>query len=847
MQLSKEKLIVKLRPTYYNERSPMSIKENVTKLIANGYHLIPIRPNEKRPAISNWQNARLSADEILKHTAKGCGIGILTGVGDHPVCGVDIDSMDEDIINSFTMKFGTNVMRLGNPPKALMLFATLRSQSKITSHKFLDAEGGVHQLEILGKGQQFVAYGVHPTTGKKYEWINSSPVDSKIDHLPILDLDKTKDMLDIFEALCLERGYKAQGAPLKVFTKDAMVDVDDDPFTNLKQTVGLTWDECTAILAPLDVNDYDMWLKVGMALNHEYGYTDDWAEALGMWDQWSQKGATYRGYGDLLQRWHGFGKGSGEPVTMRSLQYHKAEIETAEMRAERVAIGGAIKAQVEACTDVYTLMDQTAAAVGAMTGGDTELKRSAENAIRKRYKALSGDPVPVVDVRTAIAKGESSGAGGGGSGAVTKMSRPDWCNGWVHIGEQNLFYNIHNGVKLRVEAFRLAYADKGGDAGRWAVEEGYIPRVDRRAYLPQAGALYTLDDVKYVNTYLNNGILSLEGDRGENYERDSAIFKKHIEWMIGGGQWTRECQLFVNFLRHTIEHPGKRIPWAILLQGGEGDGKSEPIRKLMTRLVGRTNVAVIAAQTIEGSNFNSWAEGHVFGVIEEIKMHGHNRFDILNSLKAVITNDMIEIHRKGESPYPVPNTGNYYITTNYKDALPIGGGDRRYMILFSRFPEEMRKDSRYFDRMFAAIMDNESCRAIGQWLLSVDYHKDFKPRGRAPHTEDKIQAIDLASDVLKHEIEDILESSDSPLFGKNYVFAGPLIEYLSYENNGSGKVSTQLIARYLEELGYVFVGRARIKGKRPSAYLRKSIAEELTGGAKIDKCVELYDIQQLIT
>ena len=818
----------------------MSIKENVTQLIANGYHLIPIRPNEKRPAISNWQNARLDAGEILKHTAKGCGIGILTGVGDHPVCGVDIDSMDEELVRDLLRwRYVAGIpLRVGQAPKMLAVFETDKSYNKLVSRKFTDTKGNTHQLEILGKGQQFVAFGTHPE-GFKYTWGSISPLDFPTRELNVLNYEQLQELVASFEALCLERGYTPKGqAPRATGVMDLVDPDSDDPFAGLKQTVGLSPEECSAILAKLDVDDYDLWLKAGMALHHEFNGSED---GLRIWDAWSVKGGTYAGWDDLEARWQGFGKAAGEPVTMRSLQYHKKEIETAERRAERVALGDEIRSKVAGCADLHTLMDEIAAAVGVLAGYDPALNGIAEVAIKDRFKALSGGAaMGVKDIREALVQGRKAGGG------VEKLTKPAWCNGWVFVSEPNHYYNVKDGVTLGIDGFRNEYSDKSPDASKWVLTENLVPKVRRRAYLPGAGPLFKIDGVRYVNTYVGDTLVNLEGEVGPSFEEDSGVFREHITLMVGGGVWTRECQLFVNFLRYIVQNPGKRIPWAVLLQGGEGDGKSEPIRKLMMKLVGRSNTTVISAQTIEGSNFNSWAEGHVFGVIEEIKLHGHNRFDILNSLKAVITNDMIEIHKKGESPVAVPNTGNYYLTTNYKDALPIGEGDRRYMILFSKFPEGRRRDTAYFDRIFKAIEGAESCKAIGQWLCSVDYHKDFKPRGRAPSTQDKTLAIDLAGDDLKHELAEALEASDSPLFGKDYAFAGPLIEFMSFENSKGGRVPTQIIARYLEELNYICVGRHRINGKRPSAYLKKSLADDLSTEKGLALCLKLYETNCLI-
>ena len=70
---------------------------NLQKLIDNGYYIVPIAKGQKRPAVSKWQDLRISSvDEIKPYTDKGCGIGILTGIGPHAVAAIDIDSKDSE-------------------------------------------------------------------------------------------------------------------------------------------------------------------------------------------------------------------------------------------------------------------------------------------------------------------------------------------------------------------------------------------------------------------------------------------------------------------------------------------------------------------------------------------------------------------------------------------------------------------------------------------------------------------------------------------------------------------------------------------------------------------------------
>lgn len=64
-----------------------------------------------------------------------------------------------------------------------------------------------------------------------------------------------------------------------------------------------------------DVDDYETWVRVGMALHHASGGT-----ALDVWDQWSQGSAKYKPE-EMPRKWHSFGK-SANPVTLGTLAHY---------------------------------------------------------------------------------------------------------------------------------------------------------------------------------------------------------------------------------------------------------------------------------------------------------------------------------------------------------------------------------------------------------------------------------------------------------------------------------------------------------------------------------------------
>jgi hypothetical protein len=62
-------------------------------------------------------------------------------------------------------------------------------------------------------------------------------------------------------------------------------------------------------------DDYDVWVRVGMALHHASGGT-----AVEVWDKWSQQSTKYKD-SEITTKWHSFGKGSN-PVTLGTLAHY---------------------------------------------------------------------------------------------------------------------------------------------------------------------------------------------------------------------------------------------------------------------------------------------------------------------------------------------------------------------------------------------------------------------------------------------------------------------------------------------------------------------------------------------
>jgi hypothetical protein len=185
------------------------------QLLAAGFEPVPIAPRQKYPTLKNWTTAACS--ELVKHWPANHGIGLRTG----KIVAVDIDVHDAEVVEKLVnllnfMCSAAPLTRIGQPPKVLSPVLCPEIKSKISSNKWCDEHGEINQIEVLSHGQQFVAYGIHPDTGKRYQW-DGDLLDHK---LPTIPRSLLQEVFDHLDTLAAERGWhsltKAENQAKKV-------------------------------------------------------------------------------------------------------------------------------------------------------------------------------------------------------------------------------------------------------------------------------------------------------------------------------------------------------------------------------------------------------------------------------------------------------------------------------------------------------------------------------------------------------------------------------------------------------------------------------------------------------
>ena len=587
---------------------------------------------------------------------------------------------------------------------------------------------------------------------------------------------------------------------------------------------------------------YDQWLEVGAALNWRYSGSD---EGFDKWVEWSSRGSKHNLSG-MSGKWKSFDPNSARATTLATIVMRVNEHEK-KSYVDSLDDGGgeggksdeevkkdAVVGEVE--STAWERLLKKARGIEDIDAYDKFLKyvRDIPNTIQVNEvhtkdvcKAIVESPFNLeheygirtisTDVKAALKKRSQkmltalSGNGPNETGNQPPLSSPEWCKPWVFIGSKSQFYNIHTNTIYPREAFDLKYGRMPEiedlldltTAAKAAVQVFGVPVVDAMGFNPLAPILYETEEgqtmahtnnkdekmvlrtsKRWLNTYQPYKLEEASDDEMETEEAKAVVerFLWHTKYIIGDD---RQEALLIDWLAHNIKTPGKKINWAIVLQGIYGTGKTYFFNVLEAML--GPYAKAVANKTLT-SHFTGWATGSLVVCIDELRMSGQNRYEIVDTLKPYISNPTVAIEAKGENSIHVPNFTNYLAFTNHKDAVPVDRGERRYCIIFSRVESEdqMRKElvdrltelgiplspgdrpeKVYFDKLFEDLQEHPG--VLLRFFKDRKYSEHFFPRGAAPMTEAKKLMMELTKPSYQSDMEDHIEEYQCDVINEHIV------------------------------------------------------------------------------
>lgn len=592
--------------------------------------------------------------------------------------------------------------------------------------------------------------------------------------------------------------------------------------------------EALEVLDP-DMN-YPEWLEVAAALRHQFPgeYAD---AAYELFDTWSAGGTKYRGSGDTLAKWDSLRPSpvGRIPVTIRTLL------------GKAATAGWSSAVMKDRCftATVKWIRDPSRSAGELLSDGPgrilaTPLVTAAEEEamlnyvvgeLRQRFGMKVTSTTLRKDMKALREKMFAT------QNATRKQLIPPWAKGLCYVGSINKFFRHSTGETFEPEALDSTYSRKllpdESDVVAAAAQGKQLdpskPVMRPRDYLLNKVKVPAVYDFVYDPRFPNDTFITIHQRPSVNLyvptypepivaeqEYAAELFLQHLHHLIAEPTYR---QVVMDFLAYLVQHPGRKVRWAILLQGVEGCGKTF-IAEAMRAVLGVAHVRAVDSNAVH-SQWNDWAYGSQLMTIEEIRVAGQSRHEVMNALKPLITNDTINLNQRHRDSRQVDNTTNYILFTNHHDALVLTAGDRRYFVLKSSIQTKVQVQElgkTYFRELFSMLQTHAG--GLRSWFENWTISPHFDADGHAPRTKYLTQLIaDTASDAMIVMKEAIADNAH-PLIGVNMVSTTALLTYLEQHLDRRQHPSIQHLGSLLRETGFTNKGRAEIQGARHVLWVR---------------------------
>lgn len=612
--------------------------------------------------------------------------------------------------------------------------------------------------------------------------------------------------------------------------------VDGDDLDYLRPVVeAVTIEDAKEALEHLDPDMvYNEWLEVAAALRHQFPNEPEASKAYELFDEWSAKGDKYADSEDTMAKWSSLKPTPTKraPVTIRSL-FHKAqEAGWDSLKLSTKCYANTIAWICGAEREGNQLMSEGIKRIAA-TPLLSPLERGTLLSALQDALRSKGLKVLRTELKKELQKLERNSNKKEDPKITPDNQLPPWARGICYVGSANVFHHRGAGRSMKPEVLdnhlnaHLTEEDSANGkptmlARDFLLNIAKIPRVDAFRYDPAHPEQAFLQEgkLRFINTYLPTY------PQANPITADAAaeVFLEHIANLIAEPEYQ---QTLVDWCAFQVQNPGAKIRWAPVLQSAEGAGKTF-IPMAMRAVLGRTNVNVIDASLLLRDNFNGWAMGSQVVAIEEIRVVGHNRYEVMNRLKPCITNDFVTIRDMWEKAFLTPNNVNYILLTNFHDALAVGEGDRRYFVLYSALQSKAQVKALgepYFVRLYDMLRDNAA--GLRSFLEEWKVSPTFNPNGHAPVTKYLGELMKASASPLNSAVADAINDADLPLLQRDLISSKQLKSVLDTVT-GLPRFTDQNLAGVLRELDYVLLGRFRVNDDRHYLWTKRGspITEE---------------------
>lgn len=449
--------------------------------------------------------------------------------------------------------------------------------------------------------------------------------------------------------------------------------------------------EILKLLADQDPSSYDTWIKVGFAVHHETGGSN---EGLAIYDEWSRKSSKYEGRQAVEAKWRSFRSDSANAVTLASL---RSESVAKASDFTPVAAPAASEHGTEAGERGPAAPD-----VGEDTRPDAVMQR------------LVGDHVVYVrnvdqyfDLRT------------------RDLYQSDRA---VRNNFSPLLPAFEKQTKKGIETYKI-------DPVSWL--QNSRTRRERDVYgiamHPGNAPVFVERGRRFANSYaLRSGCAADPAVQ--------ALVPKPAEREAWNFLWgCIDSPVFASWLKkfyaHALKHPGVKIRSApLLVSVTTGTGKTTLMSEVPRILFGHVEQLTEAQirGTHNGELLNTW-----WATIEEIyagNTKSERRY-VADRVKPWITNDDLTIRKMCTDAFTIVNRLQTTASSNHMDAMSIDDEDeRRWGVGSVRERQWSPAESL---SLYGDLLATERAPGVLKWFMQQESLTGFHPAGKPPVTTTK--------------------------------------------------------------------------------------------------------------
>lgn len=623
---------------------------------------------------------------------------------------------------------------------------------------------------------------------------------------------------------------------------------DEDALDHLRNPVDdISLATVSSTLSHLDPDmDYASWLSVAAGLKHQFYRTSEEEEAFDLFNNWSAQGQKYTTVEETRAKWDSFAytpKGRA-PATFRSVLHMAKEAgytpppqptstpktlslaqkqSTATSAPDLISITLDHLAQLNpqpSNADQAVVLSELARALKVLfkvTITPAALKRD----LRAKQTARHAQQYAL---QRANATAENDG----------EFPVPEWVAPFIYISATEQFYNKDTGVSYSARAFNATFSRELTPTAEQVDDPAQLsrPRVLPTDYATNEIRIPVVVDFLYSPAHPPSSVIEEDGSLYINTYKPSYapadastaticgnVIETHLANIISDPEYQRTL---LDWMAFQVQHPGVKVRWAPVIIGGQGTGKTL-IGQMLGAAIGSTNIRTVEGKSLV-SPFHNWAVGSQVITLEEVRVHGTSRHQIMDTLKPLISNERIDLVRKNRDNTCVRNVTNYIIFSNARDALMLDDSTRRYHICMTKqwTASEVATlgGASYFAPIYKLLNDHPGgfrAYLLGRTIDHATFDPNIAPK-RTAATEDMVEQSACEHTIVMREA---IHDGDNPLIRKDLIAVAALTEAWIASDGCSNRVSFKYASFILKTEGYERLGRYLIEGKQHSLWLRR--------------------------